>query len=208
MKISLLLLAIFVYNTCFLTNRGNVLGGFAPTFYFGQKTMSKQTVNEKIAAIAADIAGENGLELVQAQIAGAGKSLTIRVFIDKAGGVTHEDCASFSRQLETILDVDDFIASAYLLEVSSPGLERELYSLQDFKRFAGSLAKVKTAQAFDGQKNFRGRIVSVENEEIVFDDKTKGLVRFGFGAVSKANLEIDIEEEFKRSEKLRAENEK
>jgi ribosome maturation factor RimP len=66
-----------------------------------------------------------------------------------------------------------------LLEVSSPGLERELYSQDDFKKFAGNLAKVKTSQTIDGQKNFRGRIVAVEGEEIVFDDKTKGLVRFG-----------------------------
>lgn len=172
--------------------------------------MSKQTVNEKIAVIAADVAEKNGLELVQAQIAGTGKNLTIRIFIDKPHGVTHEDCSLFSRQFETILDAEDFIASAYLLEVSSPGLERELYSLGDFERFVGSLAKVKTSQPVDGQKNFRGRITAVENQQIVFDDKTKGAVRFGFDVVAKANLEIDIEEEFKRSEKLRseAENEK
>lgn len=170
--------------------------------------MSKQTVNEKIAVAAAEVAEKNGVELVQAQIAGAGRSLTIRIFIDKPGGVTHEDCSLVSRQLGDILDADDFIASGYLLEVSSPGLERELYSLQDFKRFAGSLAKVKTSQAIDGQKNFRGRVAAVEGEEIVFDDNTKGLVRFGFDVVSKANLQIDIEEEFKRSEQRKAESEK
>ena len=169
--------------------------------------MSKQTVNEKIALIAADVAEKNGLELVQAQIAGTGRSLTIRVFIDKPNGVTHEDCSLVSRELGDILDADDFIASSYLLEVSSPGLERELYSLQDFKKFAGSLAKIKTSQAVEGQKNFRGRIKAVEDEEIVFDDKTKGAVRFGFGIVVKANLEIDIEEEFKRSEQRKAESE-
>jgi len=182
--------------------------GSRPLFILGERLMSKQTVNEKIAVAAAEVAEKNGVELVQAQIAGAGRSLTIRVFIDKPGGVTHEDCSLVSRQLGDILDADDFIASAYLLEVSSPGLERELYSLQDFKRFAGSLAKVKTSQAIDGQKNFRGRVAAVEGEEIVFDDKTKGLVRFGFDVVSKANLEIDIEEEFKRSEQRKAESEK
>ncbi|MDQ3323621.1 MAG: ribosome maturation factor RimP [Acidobacteriota bacterium] len=170
--------------------------------------MSKQTVNEKIAEIATDVAKKNGLELVQAQVVGSGKSLTIRVFIDKPEGVTHEDCALMSRQLDTILDTEDFIPSAYLLEVSSPGLERELYSLQDFKRFTGSPAKIKTSQAVDGQKNFRGRIIVVEGEDIVFDDKTKGTVRFAYDIVLKANLEIDIEEEFKLSEKRKAESEK
>ncbi len=161
--------------------------------------MSKEAVNEKIGEIAARAAKENNLELIQAQIVGSGRSLTIRVFIDKPAGVTHEDCATVSREMGTILDAEDIIPAAYLLEVSSPGLERELYSLQDFKRFSGSLAKVKTAAAIDGQKNFRGRIVEIENEEIVFDDKTRGTIRFPYSAVAKANLEIDLEEELKKS---------
>ena len=161
--------------------------------------MGKQTVNERINEAATAVAGKNGLELVQAQVVGASKNLTIRVFIDKTGGVTHEDCTLVSRQLEAVLDAEDFIPSAYLLEVSSPGIERELYSLQDFKRFAGHLAKVKTSTAINGQKNFRGRITAIEGEEIIFADKTSGEVRFPYSAVAKANLEIDLEEELKRS---------
>jgi ribosome maturation factor RimP len=161
--------------------------------------MSKQIVTEKIREIAARIAGENNLELVQAQVVGTSKNLTIRVFIDKTGGVTHEDCATVSRQMGQILDAEDVFPLSYLLEVSSPGLERELYSLEDFKKFTGKLAKVKTTAAIDGQKNFRGRIINTEGDEIVFDDKTNGTVRFSFDAVAKANLEIDLEEELKRS---------
>lgn len=159
----------------------------------------KLSVNERIREIAARLAEENDLEFVHAQIVGTNKNLTIRVFIDKPGGVTHEDCAKVSRNLDAILDAEDFIASAYLLEVSSPGLDRELYSLKDFEKFAGSPAKVKTAEAFNGQKNFRGRIKAVEGEEIVFDDKTAGTIRFSYGAVAKANLEIDLDEELKRN---------
>lgn len=165
--------------------------------------MSKETIVEKIRAAARKIALENDLDFVHAQIVGSTKSLTIRVFVDKsqAGGVTHEDCALVSRQLDKVLDDEDFIPSSYLLEVSSPGLERELYSLADFKKFAGSLAKVKTNQSINGQKNFRGRINAVdENDEIIFDDKTNGTVRFAFDAVAKANLEIDLEAELKRAE--------
>lgn len=193
---------IFVYNIRFIRSVGRsrwVRAHFL--FWVRSKAMGKQTVNEKISEAAAAVAEKNHLELVQAQVVGASKNLTIRVFIDKQGGVTHEDCTLVSRQLEAILDAEDFIPSAYLLEVSSPGLERELYSLQDFRRFAGSLAKVKTSTAIDGQKNFRGRIVAVEGEEIVFDDKTNGTVQFPFDAVAKANLEIDLEEELKRSGK-------
>lgn len=158
-------------------------------------------IEERIREIAVRVATENNLELVHTQIAGANKSLTVRVFIDKPGGVTHEDCSAVSRQLDTIFDAEDFVLSAYLLEVSSPGLERELYSLKDFERFVGKLAKVKTNVAIDGQRNFRGRIAGIEGEEIVFDDKTRGVARFPYSAVAKANLEIDLEEELKREVK-------
>ena len=166
----------------------------------------KDSIEEQVREIAVRAAEENGLEFVHTEVAGTNRNLTIRVFIDKEGGVMHEDCALVSRKIETILDGGDFVPSAYLLEVSSPGLERELYSLQDFKKFSGSLAKVKTETAIDGQKNFRGRIVEIENEEIVFNDKTRGTVRFPYSAVAKANLEIDIEEELKRNESRIIEN--
>ncbi len=159
----------------------------------------KLSLNERIREIAARVAEENGLEFVHAQIAGTSKNLTISIFIDKQGGVMHEDCAKVSRNLDAILDAEDFIPSAYLLEVSSPGIERGLYSQKDFEKFVGSLAKVKTATLINGQKNFRGRINSVENDEIVFDDKTSGTIRFPYSAVAKANLEIDLTEELKRN---------
>jgi len=180
--------------------RGDVLGGFRAHFLFWVKDeLMNHLVEERIREIAEQVAQENDLELVHAQIVGASKSYIVRIFIDKSGGITHEDCSKVSRQLETALDAEDFIPSTYLLEVSSPGLERELYSLKDFERFAGKLAKVKTNIAVDGQKNFRGRIVSIKGEEIVFDDKTKGTVRFPHSAVAKANLEIDLDEELKRN---------
>jgi ribosome maturation factor RimP len=167
----------------------------------------KSSIIERIQEIAARVTEENNLEFVYAKVAGTTNKLVITVFIDKPGGVTHEDCSKVSRNLDTILDAEDFIPSTYLLEVSSPGLERELYSQKDFEKFIGSLAKVKTGIPINGQKNFRGRIDSIEDDEIVFDDKTSGTVRFPYSAVAKANLEIDLDEELKRSEKRKAERE-
>jgi len=103
-----------------------------------------------------------------------------------------------SREVSELLDAEDLIESAYLLEVSSPGLERELYSLKDFERFAGNLARVKTTTAINGQKHFRGQILKVEGEEIFFHDRTSGEASFPYSAVAKANLEIDIDAELKR----------
>ncbi len=159
----------------------------------------KQQVDEKIKGIAAATAEKNNVEFVHAEVSGTVRNLTVRIFIDKEGGVTHEDCAAFSREFEVVLDDEDIAALSYILEVSSPGLERELYSQKDFVKFTGHLAKVKTITAIDGQKNFRGRIFGVENDEIIFEDKTKGRVRFPYNNVAKANLEIDLEEELKRN---------
>ena len=165
----------------------------------------KLLINDRIREIAARAAEENDLEFVHAQISGTSKNLVITVFIDKPDGVTHEDCSKVSRRLDAILDEEDFIPSAYLLEVSSPGLERELYNKNDFEKFAGSLARIKISSAINGQKNFRGRIIAVESDEIIFDDKTNGTVRIPYSSVVKANLEIDLDEELKRSEKRKGE---
>ena len=81
-----------------------------------------------------------------------------------------------SSEVGEILEEEDFIPTAYILEVSSPGLERGLYSLEDFEKFTGNLAKFKTYQAINGQKNYSGRIIGIEGEEVVFEDKTNGKV--------------------------------
>jgi ribosome maturation factor RimP len=171
-------------------------------------TMNTHTTSEQIRAVAVRIAEENNLELVHTEVRGSKRNPVVRIYIDKPDGVTHQDCVTVSRQIEAILDAEDYIGSAYVLEVSSPGLERELYNLQDFEKFSGNPARVKTNEPIDGQKNFRGRILKVEAEEIIFDDKTRGEVRFPYGAVAKANLEIDLEEELKGSEKRKLESEK
>lgn len=163
--------------------------------------MNKELIVEKIKAIAETTASGENLELVHVEMIGAAKAPTVRIFIDKPEGVTLDDCSNISRQMSAALDADDFIPTAYTLEISSPGLERELYSLKDFERFAGNLAKVKTKHPINGQKNFRGRIAEVKGEEIVFEDKTNGTVNFPYNTVAKANLELDLDEELKRNAK-------
>src|SRR5437764_7729620 len=110
-------------------------GGFWPTFSFGLKmtqtgvsaaVMQSGSVAEKVNEIAEQAAIDHGVELVHAELAGPEGHPIVRVFIDKPGGVTHDDCSHVSTQIGTILDVEDFIHSAYTLEVSSPGIERGL----------------------------------------------------------------------------------
>ena len=157
--------------------------------------MNPRSIAERVREIAERVAIDHGLELVHSEVAGPDNKPIVRIFIDKSGGVTHEDCSAVSHYLGTILDVEDFIHSAYTLEVSSPGLDRGLYKRSDFERFAGSLAKLKINTPIEGQRNFRGRLLGVEGEEVLFDDRTSGRVRVPLKDIAKANLEIDFHAE-------------
>ncbi len=189
----------FVYYIRFLHFVGRTRWVYAHFLFWFVFQMDKLAIAEKLTGIAQKVADKNNLELVRAEAIGADQNPTVRIFIDKPDGISHEDCAIFSREIGEILDDDDFISSSYILEVSSPGLERELYCLKDFTKFSGSLAKIRTKKPIAGQRNFRGRIRAVDNEEVIFDDKTCGEIRFSYDLVAKANLEIDIEEEFRRA---------
>jgi len=160
--------------------------------------MQRDPIAERVDKIAGKAAHDSGVEFVHSEITGSKRNMTVRIYIDKPEGVTLEDCSTVSRDIEAVLDAEDFIPASYVLEVSSPGLERPLFNLQDFERFAGKKAKVKTKGAIDGQANFNGRIAGVEGAEIVFEDKTNGTVRIPFDNVVKANLKVDLSEEFKK----------
>ena len=161
--------------------------------------MGNESIAERVQELAERVAIDHGLELVHAEVAGPDNKPIVRLFIDKPQGVTHEDCSAVSTHLGTILDVEDFIHASYTLEVSSPGLARGLYKRADYERFAGSMAKMKTRQPINGQRNFRGHLVGVEGEEVIFEDKTSGQVRVPLDLIVKANLEVDVEEELRRA---------
>src|SRR5215831_5323277 len=161
--------------------------------------MEPAPVAERINEIAEQAAIDHGLELVHAEIAGPEGNPVVRVFIDKPGGVTHEDCSQVSTQIGTVLDVEDFIHSAYTLEVSSPGLERGLYKPADYERFAGSAAKIKTRSAIGNQRNFRGRIAGIKAGHVIIEDRTSGRVEIPFDSITKANLEVEVDVEFRQA---------
>lgn len=160
--------------------------------------MDKQLITERVQRIAAGATAEKGIELVHVEISGTKRDLVLRIYIDKEGGVTLDDCSRVSQAIEAVLDAEDFIPTRYVLEISSPGIERQLYSLADFVRFTGKLAKVKTREAIGGQKTFAGYIKSVEGDRIVFDDRTSGTIEFDYSNIEKANLKIELAKEFGR----------
>ena len=166
--------------------------------------METASVAERIKEIAEQAAIDHGLELVHAEVAGPENNPIVRVFIDKPGGVTHDDCSEVSTQIGTVLDVEDFIHSAYTLEVSSPGLERGLYKAGDYERFTGRKARIKTRVLVGNQRNFRGLISGFADGNVVFDDRTSGRVEIPFESIAKANLEVDVDNEFRHAREREA----
>lgn len=160
--------------------------------------MGSRSIQERVQEIVERVTIDHGLELVHCEVAGPENKPIVRVFIDKPNGVTHDDCSEVSQYLGTILDVEDFIHAAYTLEVSSPGLERGLYKQADYERFAGNLAKLKTRMPVNGQRNFRGRLLGVDDGHVLFDDRTNGRVSIPMDTIVKANLEYDFDAELRR----------
>jgi ribosome maturation factor RimP len=158
-------------------------------------------VDDRVHAIAERVAIDHGLELVHTEVAGPDNKPIVRICMDKPIGVSHQDCSEVSLHVGTVLDVEDFIHASYTLEVSSPGLERGLYKRQDYERFAGSLARLRTRIPINGQRNFRGRLLGINAEEVLFEDRTTGRVKVPLDSIAKANLELDVEEEFRRAQR-------
>ena len=111
-----------------------------------------------------------GYELVgvEFQTGGPGGGL-LRVYIDSENGISADDCQKVSYQVSGILDVEDPIPGHYTLEISSPGLDRLLFRPQDFERFAGQLIKLRTAYPIEGQRKFKGRLVGMQGDNVVFE---------------------------------------
>ena len=167
---------------------------------------------DRVREIAERVAASSGLEVVDLEFRGSGKARMLRVFLDKPGaasgdvlaGVTHGDCANFSREFGTILDVEDAISDSYTLEVSSPGLDRKLSRAADFERFVGSRLKLMTRQPVNNNQHFEGRLESFENGRLTLDTsaaskKSRKMMGAGeekiqidFANVEKANLVPEI----------------
>jgi ribosome maturation factor RimP len=146
---------------------------------------------ERVREIAERVALSSGLEVVEVELRGGGKARMLRVVIDKPAGVTHEDCANLSREMSTILDVQEVVAgSSYLLEVSSPGLDRKLLRAADYERFTGSRVKLTTRNPVAGNRHFEGRLESFQNGRLTLDLST---ARKKFRPVSDAAQKLDIE---------------
>lgn len=150
-------------------------------------------VDPRIREIVERVTARENIELVHVEISG-GRNPILRIFIDKPGGVTIDDCAHVSERVSLILDVEDPIPGQYLLEVASPGLDRGLYKESDYERFAGLPAHVKLSEAINGQRNFHGKLIGLDREgetAAVIEEATGIIQRLPLTKIVKANVEIE-----------------
>jgi len=170
---------------------------------------------DQVREIVERVATTSGLEVVEVELRGAGKARMLRIVIDKIHGlaasdsdklrgVTHEDCATLSREVGTILDVEDVIpGNSYVLEVSSPGLDRKLLRPADYERFTGSKVKLKTRNPVNGNQHFEGRLQSFREGRLTLEvsasrkkagpgDAAPQTLEIEFANVEKANLVPEI----------------
>ena len=155
----------------------------------GQRTV--ETV-ERVRALAEPILTDRGLELVEVEFQRETRGWILRLYIDRPGGVTLDDCQKVSEELGDHLDVADVIHHPYDLEVSSPGLNRPLTRDADFVRFAGKAARIVTRDPIEGQRNFHGRLGGLVDGAVLLTLADGRQVRLLRDDIAKARLEIEL----------------
>jgi ribosome maturation factor RimP len=154
---------------------------------------------EQVRVIAERVARSHGLEVWDIVSRRETQGQVIRVFIDRPGpaatpeeSVSIEDCELVSREIGTILDVEEPLTFAYTLEVSSPGLDRPLRGEDDYRRFVGRLAKIVVSEPVDNQKAFEGRLRGVENGEVVLEGSRGRMHRLPTRLITRGRLEVEF----------------
>lgn len=149
------------------------------------------SISSKVENLIRPTIDELNYELVDIQYAKEGKEWYLRIFIDRPEGINLDDCELISKEVGNVLDEKEPIKTSYILEVSSPGIERPLKKEEDFKRFKGELIVVSTFAAIDGQKFFKGKLKNFDNGILTLDINGR-VIDLAFDKISSANLTLDF----------------
>ena len=153
--------------------------------------MDPQDVIERVHRLVGPVLLSEGLELVEVEYRREARGWVLRLYVDKEGGITLDDCSQISREIGRNMDVEDFITNPYILEVSSPGLTRSLKTEKDFMKYRNCLVKVRTNQPVENRRQFTGILRGVAEERIQIEvDGKVFLVPLSF--IAKANLDIEF----------------
>ena len=153
--------------------------------------MVPKEIIERVQTIANPILLNEGMELVDIEYRRETRGWVLRFYIDKAGGVTLEDCTRVSQDVGRSLDVEDFISAPYTLEISSPGLDRPLKKEEDFIKYRNRLIKVKTFAPMENRRRFKGRLIGLSENRVEIETD-EGVFLIPLSNVAKANLEIEL----------------
>lgn len=149
-------------------------------------------LDEAVHQQLADLAASEGLELVAVEVVGSGAKTILRLVIDGPDGVNLDQCALVSRQVSALLDVEDPFHHRYTLEVSSPGLDRKLYSRADFERFAGSRVKVRMKPSYRQHRLLVGELIGLAGDTLrLRPDDAGEAVELPLGEVFEARIDVD-----------------
>jgi ribosome maturation factor RimP len=153
---------------------------------------SRDAIVERVTGIAERVGRSEGIEIVEVEFLGSGKTRVLRIYIDKPEGVSHADCELISHQVGTILDVEDVIPGAgYHLEVSSPGVERKLRKPADYQRFTGHKAKIVLSEPVEEQRHWEGTLRGLDGNHVALEPSEGKLVRIPLDSIRRANLKYD-----------------
>lgn len=140
--------------------------------------MGKRRIGDIANDLVLPVVEKHSFELVDVEYIKEGANWYLRVYIDKTGGITIDDCQIVSAELSDILDKDDPIKQSYIMEVSSPGLDRPLKKDSDFEKFKEEVVEVKVFQPIDGKKVFQGELIGLIDNEIVIKQENEQVMRF------------------------------
>lgn len=152
--------------------------------------MNVKELEERVRGLIWPVIKAVGMDIESIKLAKMGRKYLLRVFIEREKGVTLDDCERVSREIGAVLDVDDLIPYSYVLEVSSPGLDRPLKNPTDFKRFAGRTARIVTYMPIENQTFFIGEIIEAGDVEVVMLLPKGRKVAIPYKDISRARLEV------------------
>ena len=154
--------------------------------------LEKSGLLDKIIGLGEQAASGTGIEIVEVQLRGAGKARLLRVYIDKPQGVTHGDCEIISERLGALIDADEnVLQEGYTLEVSSPGVERQLSKPRDFERVVGQKIRFGLRQPIDGQQRFEGKLTGFAGDTLEVEVAPEQILRIPREQIQKANLKFE-----------------
>ena len=152
--------------------------------------MKFENLLQEVREVVEPILESQGLELVDLEYQRESQGWVLRIYLDREGGVSLDDCAGVSHEVGAVLEVKDLIPSAYILEVSSPGLTRPLKKPEDFNKFRNQMVKIKLYEPLDGRKNFKGTLLGLEGDRVRVEVEQQ-VYELPLQRIAKANLEID-----------------